>query len=84
MSKRRDMQEIIRALEKEGAIVTRGRGGHYKVRNPETRRSVNIPSTPCDGRSVLNAVSRLRKIGLLSTWPRGTARTPRPERVLVH
>lgn len=78
------MQEIIRALEKEGAIVTRGRGGHYKIRHPETRRSVNIPSTPCDGRSVLNAVARLRRIGFLSSWQRDTARTLRPERVLVH
>jgi len=83
MSKRRDMEEILRTLAKEGAIITRGRGGHYKVRNPDTRRSINIPSTPCDNRSVLNSIARLRRLGFLQTWQRGTARTTRRESVLA-
>jgi predicted RNA binding protein YcfA (HicA-like mRNA interferase family) len=84
MSKRREMMEIIRVLEGEGAEVTRSRGGHFKVRNPETGRSINIPATPCNERSVLNAMSRLRRIGLLSTWPRRTSRTTRQVRALAH
>ena len=83
MSKRRDIVQIIQVLESEGAFVRRTSSGHYKVRNPETGRSVNIPATPGNERSVLNSVSRLRKIGLLSSWPRRTARTTRPVRDLA-
>lgn len=79
MSKSKEIQEILRALKKEGAVITRGRGGHYKVRNPVTRRSVNIASTPCDFRSVRNSVTRLRRIGFLLTWQRGSAQTTRQE-----
>lgn len=83
MSKSKEIQEILRALEKEGAIITRGRGGHYKVRHPVTRRSVNIASTPCDFRSVRNSVTRLRRLGFLLTWHRDSAQTTRRESALV-
>lgn len=79
MSHRREMNEVVKALKQEGAIVTITASGHYKVRHPETMRSVNISSSPRNPRSVLADVARLRKIGLLTTWKRGTARTTRRE-----
>lgn len=79
MSHRREMNEVVKALKREGAIVTITASGHYKVRNPETKRSINISASPSNPKSVLTDVARLRKIGLLTTWRRGTAQTTRLE-----
>lgn len=84
MRARKELQDVLRALQREGAVLSKGRSGHIKVRNPETGRSINIASTPCNYRSVLNSVARLRRIGFLQTWQRGTSRTPRREYDPVH
>lgn len=77
MSKRREVQEILKELKSMGAIVTLGRSGHYKVRHPETRRSVSIAATPHNERTVYNDLARLRRIGYDLTWKRDTSRTTR-------
>lgn len=74
---RKDLLEVLDALEVEGAEITRVRSGHYRVRNPITEHAVLISCTPKGRRTVLNEVSRLRRIGFLLTWKRGTSRIPR-------
>lgn len=74
--------ELIKEAEAAGAVVTLSKGGHWKVFNPATRQSVCIPATPGPSRSVFNARTRLRRIGLAISSvssKRRTARKSRPE-----
>lgn len=70
MSRNKDVRELIRLIQSDGGEVSMTPGGHWKVYNPVTKRSVRIPASPGDVRSLKNARSRIRKIGLLA----GTAR----------
>lgn len=79
MTYRKETKDLVRILRSEGAEVTRMKSGHYRVRHPITGRTVCVGSTPSDKRTMLNDVSRLRRIGFLLRWRRGTAQTPRPE-----
>jgi hypothetical protein len=60
-----DMSRLIRELEKQGAKVSRARNGHLCVVNPCNGRKCQIAATPSDVRGMHNAITRLRRIGLL-------------------
>ena len=83
MSGRQEIQSLLRVLRKEGAIITLGKSGHYKVKHPDTRRSVHISATPKGSRTVNNEVARLRRIGFLTSWKRDIAQTTRRESALA-
>lgn len=59
-------RELRRALLDQGFELTKGRSGHWKVINPETGHQVSISDTPSDRRTILNEISRLRRIGYAS------------------
>lgn len=56
-------RELRRALVDQGFAVVKGRSGHWKVTNPATGHQVCLSDTPSDRRTILNEVSRLRRIG---------------------
>lgn len=62
---RKDASQLIRSIEADGGVVTMTKSGHWRVYNPETRRSIRIAATPGDHRFALNVRTRLRRIGLL-------------------
>jgi predicted RNA binding protein YcfA (HicA-like mRNA interferase family) len=68
MSKGRDMQELRARLNAQGFTVERVRNGHYKVTAP-TGRKAQIAATPGNNRAVLNAITRLKRIGFQPTRP---------------
>lgn len=75
----RDMLLLLKQVESMGAVVRLSRGGHWKVTNPDNRRSVCLPATSSDYRAVRNAIARLRRIGLrvTSASRKGSARKSR-------
>lgn len=59
----KEVQEIIRELERQGWRVERGKG-HYKAFPPDKKKSmVTIPTTPSGGRWRQNLISQLRASG---------------------
>ena len=61
----KEISQLIRAAEKAGAVVTRARNGHWRVVNPATGRSTQIPASPGGScRPILNARTRMRRIGI--------------------
>lgn len=78
MASRRDIELLLQQVVAEGALVTRSRGGHWKVSNPNNGRSINVSSTPGHDSTVKIARSRLRKIGFAIGSAVGTARRPLP------
>jgi hypothetical protein len=80
MGKTRDINQLIRVLRDQGARVERARCGHWKVTNTSTGRTAQIPATPKNDRAVLNAVTRLRRIGLLPRTERSKPQELSPGR----
>lgn len=66
----KDVKKLLRDLQREGATVTMANSGHWRVTNPSTGRSVQIPASPGNARWLRNAATRLRRIGLLSRTAR--------------
>ena len=61
----KEIGQLIKAAEQAGAVVTRARNGHWRVVNPATGRSTQIPATPGGAcRPILNARTRMRRIGI--------------------
>lgn len=58
----KDVQQVTRALRKQGWHIGRTRKGHMKLTSP-LGRVVVTPSTPSDRRAVLNMRAQLRKEG---------------------
>ena len=64
MAHKDEVRRLVARLRDQGFEVELGkRCGHWKVRNPETGRKCTIAQTPSDRRTMLNDISRLRRIG---------------------
>ena len=64
MANKDDVKRLVERLRTQGFEVELGRRcGHWKVRNPATGRKVTISQSPSDRRTLLNDISRLKKIG---------------------
>lgn len=59
---RKDMTQLITQARAEGAVVDIVPSGHIRV--SFNNRSVNLPNSPRDPRSIYNARTRMRRIGL--------------------
>lgn len=79
MTTRSDLKDILDWARKQGGVVTQTKSGHYKVRHPVTRRSVNIACTPGSARAFHTVMSRLRKIGFQRDSDRTTHRGSAPD-----
>lgn len=62
-----DLRDLLRALEAQGFTVTRTRSGHWLVRTADGLAVATIAGTASDHRSWRNALSVLRRAGLI--WP---------------
>jgi predicted RNA binding protein YcfA (HicA-like mRNA interferase family) len=61
MSAHSDMTKLVRALEREGFIVTRTRKGHFRFQHPTVGGCVIGPGTPSDHRGVKNLLAHLKR-----------------------
>lgn len=57
------MKDLLGRLTKQGFSVEVANNGHYRVTAPCGRQKAQISSTPRDRRTVLNAITRLKRIG---------------------
>jgi hypothetical protein len=78
---RKEIDALLRTVKQEGGVVYRAKSGHWAVQNPRTYQTIHVPSTPSRRTSVLNARSRLRKIGF-HLAPKHTSRRGRLVSVL--
>lgn len=62
MAYRSEMRDLCRDLEKQGFTVEHAKSGHYRVIAPSGRKC-QIAATPSEYRGVLNAVTRLKRLG---------------------
>lgn len=62
MSRTKEMKALRQRLESQGFDVAVARNGHYRVVAPDGRKC-QIASTPRENRGVLNAITRLKRIG---------------------
>lgn len=62
MPGRNEIKELRKQLRQQGFDVAPARNGHWQVVAPNGRKC-QIPSTPKGGRTLLNVVTRLRRIG---------------------
>lgn len=65
MGSKKDISEIRKHLLAQGWEVTVARNGHYKCVAPDGRKC-QIPKTPRNNTTILNTVTRLRRIGYVS------------------
>lgn len=63
-----DLRKLLKAAQDQGFIVKRTRKGHWQVRNAEGQIVAVIAGTPSDSHAWRNALSDMRKAGLI--WPR--------------
>ena len=61
MSASSHMKEARRALERQGFIATKTRGGHWRFEHPNMDGPVFAPDTPSDHRGMKNLQSLLRR-----------------------
>lgn len=61
----KEVNKLLRELSKSGAHVERATNGHWKITNPINGRAVQITSSPSDRRTLQNAITRIRRIGLM-------------------
>lgn len=59
---KKEVRDLIRSLERQGAEVTKGKGGHNKVYRDGNLVYV-FGATPSDPRSLKNAKAGLRRVG---------------------
>lgn len=57
---------MLERAQRGGALVSKANSGHWRVVNPNTGSSVQIPATPKSERSIITARVRLRRIGVLT------------------
>ena len=57
------LKEHLKEAIKQGFLVTPTKSGHTKVQNPKTGRKVNVPSSPSRDATMMNAITRMGKIG---------------------
>lgn len=64
------IQTIIGNLRSQGFTVELAKNGHYTVQCPDkmvlppgARRKIQIPATPSIERTVLNTITRLKRMG---------------------
>lgn len=62
-----DMTRLLQALEDQGFVVTRTGKGHWLVRNGNGDFVTTLAGTPSEYRGWQNALSRLKRAGLI--WP---------------
>lgn len=64
---KKELRELIREIQASGEyVVTRERGGHYKVRRASDAATlVTLPSTPGGKRWLANVRAELRRKGIL-------------------
>lgn len=64
-----EVQGLIAAAQREGAVVTHAPNGHFEVKLPESLggKRVLISATPSNARTVMNDRARLRRAGLLKS-----------------
>lgn len=62
MARTTDIKELRAHLEKQGFHVEVAKNGHYRVIAPDGRK-IQIAATPRYPRAVLNAITRLKRIG---------------------
>ncbi len=67
MSRRKDVERVVRAARTQGFLVDRAGTGHWRVRTGAGTFITTLASTPSDQRGVLNALARLKRAGLV--WP---------------
>jgi hypothetical protein len=63
MSRTKEIRDLLSRLRKQGFLVARVQNGHWSVINPDTGQSCQIPHSPRQSRGVLNATTRLKRIG---------------------
>jgi hypothetical protein len=56
-----DLAALLRKLRRDGYTVTKGRSGHYKVRDASGRLVAVTSSTPSDHRGLRNLEGDLRR-----------------------
>ena len=62
MARSSEMKALCKRLTAQGFDVAIARNGHYKVVAPDGRKC-QIAATPRENRGVLNAITRLKRIG---------------------
>ena len=55
------MKKTRRQLERLGFIMTKTRGGHWRLEHPDMKGLVFAPDTPSDHRAVKNLRAELRR-----------------------
>lgn len=67
MSGRKDVERVVRTAREQGFLVDRTGKNHWRVRGSDGQFVTTLPATPSDFRSLLNALARLKRAGLV--WP---------------
>lgn len=62
MPRTKEMKDLRKRLESQGFAVEIAKNGHYKVVAPDGQKC-QIAATPRENRGVLNAITRLKRIG---------------------
>ena len=64
MSARKDLETLVRDLQRQGWTVVKTKNGHWQFISPEAGRAIVVASsTPSDLREIANTRSRLRRAG---------------------
>lgn len=64
MGYNKEISALCKSLTEQGFEVEVARNGHYRVLAPDGQKC-QIPRTPSRNTSVLNAITRLKRIGYL-------------------
>lgn len=59
----KDVQRMIRAIQRQGFTVRVSGSGHYLCTSPDGTRRVSVPSTPRGARPVTGIRGTLRRLG---------------------
>lgn len=60
---RKDVEALLSEAENAGAAISRAGSGHFKIKTREGK-TMTVPSTPSDHRSLDNARAQMRRIGI--------------------
>jgi hypothetical protein len=63
MPRTQEIKALCAQLEAQGFLIEPTKNGHWKVTNPQTGQKLQISKTPGIRRTVLNAKTRLKRIG---------------------
>ena len=59
------LKKHLKVAEEQGFAIKRAQGGHIAIVNTITNRKINVPSTISSKTTMLNAVTRMKRIGYL-------------------